>query len=142
MFQWKDRFRIGIPEIDADHIRLFALAKDVHVALSQASPPQKVQDCLTALIDHTRAHFEREETIMVRTNYSDFPAHKQEHDRLTARALELQREFIANHRALSAEILRSMRDWLVHHIETSDRQLGEYAPCCPGRCASGKATAR
>ena len=127
LFKWSPLLQLGIPEVDADHQRLFSLADELHVAVSQAAAPREIQDRLASLIDHSRAHFAREEEFMARCNYPGRATHTAEHEQLTARALHLQREFIVNGRALSSEILRSLHEWLVSHIDTADRSLSGFA---------------
>ena len=135
LFKWSASLDIGIPEVDADHRRLFSLADGLHVALSQGAPAREIQDRLASLIDHSRAHFAREEEFMIRCHYPGRAIHTVEHEQLTARALQMQREFIANGRELTSKILHSLHEWLVTHIDTADRRLSEYAP---SGCQSGQ----
>jgi hemerythrin-like metal-binding protein len=127
LFTWNPAYLIGIPEVDADHFRLFSLADDVHVALARMAPGRDIQDALAALIDHTRAHFAREEDYMARTGYPELKEHRAEHERLIGGALQIQRDFITHGRTLTPEILRSLRDWLVGHIDHSDRKIAAGA---------------
>jgi hemerythrin len=126
LFTWRSAYATGVRAIDADHMRLFALADGLHAALAQNSDKSDLRDRLAALIDHTRAHFAREERIMLGCDYPGIAAHRAEHEDLTGTALRIQRHFLMDRSRLRAETLRSLKEWLARHIETSDRLLGEH----------------
>src|SRR5580765_5274794 len=69
LFTWKLAYLTGISVIDADHARLFNLAKSLHSALAQGSGAVDIEERLAALVEHTRAHFAREEALMAGEDY-------------------------------------------------------------------------
>ena len=62
---------------------------------------------------------------MQQSQFAGYAAHKAEHDALTRRVLNLQKEFDAGRVALSVEVMNFVRDWLARHIMGTDQQLGE-----------------
>jgi hemerythrin-like metal-binding protein len=126
LFTWQSQYTIGIPEMDAEHEQLFALADALHASLGLGASPESVRASLSRLIDQTRAHFAHEEELMVRSRYPELERHKGEHSVLTEKALAFQRSFEPARAARDAEPLRVLRDWLTRHITISDRLLGEF----------------
>ena len=62
--------------------------------------------------------------------YADYQAHKAEHDELTKQVLDFQRRFQARSAGLSMELMAFLKNWLINHIQGSDKQ---YAPFLHGK---------
>ena len=89
MFEWQPQYSVQIPEIDAQHKRLFVLAGELHTALAQGKGKAVLEQSLARLVDYTKTHFATEEQLMRRYNYPEGPLHKAQHDQLTAQVLDL-----------------------------------------------------
>ena len=126
MFEWKPEYSVHIAEIDAQHQRLFALASELHAALSQGRGYAVLEHCLTSLVDYTKSHFANEEGLMDKYRYPQAMAHKDEHDKLTAQVLELQKRFRAGETTLSLGVMMFLKNWLERHIAGSDQQYSVY----------------
>ncbi|HTA47240.1 MAG TPA: hemerythrin domain-containing protein [Bryobacteraceae bacterium] len=66
MSDWKPEYSVGIPAIGAQHKRLFALAGELHSAMSQGKGPDVLNQSLARLVDHTKDHFAAEERLIER----------------------------------------------------------------------------
>ena len=95
LFAWKDSYGIGVPEIDVQHRRLFALADELHEALNKGRGKDVLQEVLRRLVEYTQAHFATEERLMQRCGYPDIPAHKAQHEEFVRKVSLLEREFQA-----------------------------------------------
>jgi hemerythrin len=126
LFTWHPRFAVGLPQVDAEHMRLFALADELHAAVAQGASKKSIQAVLATLIDQARAHFAHEERLMLQSGCPDFQEHKAEHERLTEKALGLQREFLLEQDRWNAEALRSLYQWLTSHVVSRDRTMAVY----------------
>jgi hemerythrin len=126
MFEWKPEYSVQIPEIDGQHQRLFALAAELHAAMSEGKAKTVLEQSLAALVDYTKAHFTSEEQFMGRYHYPQSSAHKEEHDKLTAQVIDLQRRFRAGEKTLSLSLMVFLKNWLEHHIAGSDQQYSAY----------------
>ena len=62
LLEWKDSYKIGDPEVDAQHQALFQLAND----FLQASGKAELTLQAMKLYKHTREHFTQEEAVMRR----------------------------------------------------------------------------
>lgn len=95
LLEWDDSFGIGHAEIDEDHRVMLALINELHDVQSEGSERTALGAVFDRLIEHSRQHFEREETIMAALHY--------DHDRLLEQCSE--------HRIL-ADQLRGMQSRL------------------------------
>lgn len=133
MFEWKPEYSVQIAEIDAQHQRLFALAADLHAALSQGQGHSVLEKSFAALVDYTKVHFADEERLMARYHFPHAVAHKDEHDKLTAQVLDLQKKFRAGGTTLSLSLMMFLKNWLEKHIAGSDQ---EYSAFIRGKLAA------
>jgi hemerythrin-like metal-binding protein len=85
---WLPSFETGVPEIDDDHRKLWALANGIRDgidALDSELTGARVQD----FIGTAEKHFALEEDILARSGYPDLEAHKRYHTSLLAKARQL-----------------------------------------------------
>jgi hemerythrin len=68
-------------------------------------------------------HFDREENFFAQTGYPAATSHKQERDALTRQVIEIQKKYAAGaSAALSLEVMKFLRNWLIQHIQGSDQK--------------------
>jgi hemerythrin len=74
-------------------------------------------------VQYTKVHFAREEKFFAQTGYAGSAAHKQEHDTLTQQVLDVQQKYMSGaSAALSIDVLRFLKNWLINHIQGSDQK--------------------
>lgn len=125
LFEWKESYSIGVPEIDAQHRRLYHLADELHTAMNGGKSAQVLQQVFTNLIAYTKTHFAAEEAMLQKCRYPDFAAHKAKHDDLTRKVVELQRDYQAGKMMLGIDTMHFLSQWLLQHIGGTDRK---YVP--------------
>lgn len=123
LFPWNDDLNVGNTFIDSDHKKLVKLVNDFHDAMEQGRGNEVIGKVLNNLVIYTKEHFSREEAEMQRIKYPRFLAHKQEHDKLIKEVGELQASFATGKAMLSIKVSKFLRDWLVTHIQQTDKQL-------------------
>jgi hemerythrin len=126
MFLWKQEYSVGYPDIDNQHKRLFELADQLHSAMTSGKGKDVLGKTLSDLILYTKRHFADEERLMQTHHYPDYANHKANHDALTARVVDFQKDFEANGIALTVGLLQFLKDWLTHHIGETDRKIASY----------------
>ena len=77
--EWTDALKVGNEVIDTDH-EVFVAEVNAAVAASDEDFPKHFAE----LVEHTRAHFAREEAIMDATGFFATGIHKAEHQRVLA----------------------------------------------------------
>jgi hemerythrin len=126
MFEWKQEYRVEIPEVDAQHQRLFALAEELHVARSQGKSKLILEQALRRLITYTKVHFAAEEKLMQSYGYAASAAHKREHDKLADQVVEFQNRFRQQDVCLGLDLMQFLKNWLEAHIKGSDQKYAAH----------------
>lgn len=126
MFEWKQEYCIGHPEIDLQHRRLFELAAELHAAMATGKGKDALSKILGNLVSYTKSHFANEERLMQSVQYPEYRKHKSDHDALTAKVIAFQHDFEIGRVGLTVGLLQFLKDWLMHHIGETDRKIAEY----------------
>jgi hemerythrin len=126
MFAWRDELTVGVPEIDAQHRRLFQIAANLQAAMLARKPKTILDSVFSTLVVHTRGHFAHEEELMRQHAYPHAAAHKSMHDQLLVKALEFQRDIDLGNASLAPEVLKFLKDWLERHVLMADKSVGEF----------------
>jgi diguanylate cyclase (GGDEF)-like protein/PAS domain S-box-containing protein/hemerythrin-like metal-binding protein len=114
---------IGIAVIDQQHQRLAALINRLNLAVRDKVDEAIVQEQFQELADYTAEHFATEHELMERFHYPGQSAHDAIHARLLADTLQFRSRL---NKGGDLFVLQSLKDWLMHHIQTEDRALGEF----------------
>lgn len=122
---WLPEYRIGIARFDAEHQHLAAVINAVHRALVLQRDRTRMAELLEQLLQETRVHFTAEESALEAAHFPELASHHEEH---TALLMGL-REHIRQHASgtlSSLSLLTYLRDWLVRHIQSSDRAYAAH----------------
>lgn len=127
--QFGDEFLIGIDEIDAEHRRLFEIAAQVYDALNagDAAAAAAARHAVTELLDYTKTHFAHEEALMEAAAYPELAAHRDLHRRLISQAHDMEMRVEIGDSYVPVELSRFLYNWLVRHIEVSDKKFGAFS---------------
>ena len=126
MFEWNERYSVGIGSIDAQHQTLFRLGAELHAAMTSGQGKAASGKILGRLIQYTASHFAHEERLMRQHDYSGMAAHKAEHDALTKQVLQFQSDFESGNATITVQLLHFLKNWLTHHIDGSDKRYAPY----------------
>ena len=120
LITWSDTMSVGVAKIDKEHQKLIELINLLHAEMSAGKSNQVMGKVLDELIGYTKGHFAAEEALFRTHSYPQASAHKQEHDALAKKVLDLQAEFKAGRTFIGAPTLNFLRDWLTQHILKQD----------------------
>ena len=126
MFEWNPDFSVGITSIDGQHQNLFALARELHSAMSAGQGKAVLSRTLDRLVQYTAVHFAHEEWLMRLHDFPGAAAHKTEHDDLTRQVLEFQEDFNSGRAVITVQLLHFLKSWLEGHIKGSDMRYAPY----------------
>ncbi|MBI5886129.1 MAG: hemerythrin family protein [Deltaproteobacteria bacterium] len=126
LFNWSDKYSVGVYMFDTQHKRLVDLINDLHDAMRAAKGREVLGDTLKGLLDYTRMHFADEERQMTTFSYPDYSAHKVEHERLVAKVVELKGKHDAGDNTITIETMNFLKDWLINHILVTDKKYGQF----------------
>lgn len=125
IIKWNDRMTVSVHQFDDQHKQLVAMIQKLNEAMKKGEGEKVISDILMGLVAYADSHFKQEESLMQQHNYPDFTAHKQLHDDLRKKVGEVIVEFEQG-RAVPAEIMAFLSDWLINHIMKVDKKYGEF----------------
>lgn len=127
LMTWADEYSVGIPSIDEQHKKLMAILNDLHDGMQAQKSREVLASVFAKLLSYTVEHFAYEENFFDKTNYPLSGEHKSEHASLKEKAIELQKRFEASQSGiLSIETMGFLRDWLIKHIQGSDKKYSAH----------------
>lgn len=119
--EWSDSYKIGDPDIDAQHEELFRRANQF---LEATGKPALVAFAIS-LYKYTRNHFAQEEQLMMALDYPDYQAHKQQHEALILK-LDALTKNITDDALNKQEFAEFTNYWLLRHIGSTDTRLAAF----------------
>lgn len=129
MYEFKEEFKTGIPQIDEEHKKLFEIADRIYELKNEELLHDKydqIRDILGQLRDYTDTHFRHEEEYMESIGYSHMFMQKVQHDALRQQMAEWDLDSIdENQDDTIDQILTIVTEWLVDHILGYDKLIGE-----------------
>lgn len=118
---WKDAYKIGCPEIDAQHKEIFIHAR----AFLDAQGKAALTAGAMTLYQYTRKHFSHEEALMREVGYPSIAAHTEQHNHLISR-LNIVAKSIASDTLEKSDLEAFLAFWLLNHIGGEDVKLAKY----------------
>ncbi|MDH5191084.1 MAG: bacteriohemerythrin [Gammaproteobacteria bacterium] len=125
-YAWKPAYSVGVAKLDEEHKKLFALMMEMYTALNKTRGSEEAKRILEELKDYTLTHFKREEDLMKKHNFPDYESHLAQHEAIKVKINEFQEQFDSNSTEVSKNLLRYLQDWLVNHIQGTDKQYSEF----------------
>lgn len=119
--EWRDAYKIGDREIDAQHREIFLKAN----AFLDALDKDVLTEYAMAFFQYTREHFKHEEALMRKLSYPALAGHVQQHNDLIERLNDIAAN-IANDELTYKKLESFLTDWLLGHIRTFDTKLAAY----------------
>lgn len=124
-FPWITSFATGITLIDSQHKKLVDMLNDLFNSMSQAEDREAERKTLEKIFEYTTTHFAVEEKLLLKYDYPDYEAHKQEHGKLKAEVVRLQERQCVGKTRITVQTATFLKDWLKEHILETDMK---YVP--------------
>ncbi len=124
-FVWTEKYSVGIQLVDDQHKRLVEMVDDLYEAMKAGRGNEILGTVFNNLLAYTRLHFAQEENLMRQCGFPGFAEHKQLHEQLTKQVIDLGEQFKAGKSSLTVHLASFLKDWLVDHIQGTDRK---YVP--------------
>jgi hemerythrin len=123
LMTWTEKLSVGVGVLDEDHKRLVGMVNELYDSMQAGHGKEILGRILNDLVQYTKVHFAREEKFFADTGYPATAPHKQEHDALTKQVMDVQQKYISGaSAALSIDVLRFLKNWLINHIQGSDQK--------------------
>ncbi|WP_421902457.1 bacteriohemerythrin [Maridesulfovibrio sp.] len=127
MLMWSDSLSVSIAEIDEQHKGLVEMVNRVHdLLVSGESARPQVLEVIEDMRRYSVEHFGTEERYMDQYEYPEAPAHKLKHQEFIDKVTEIESGCAAGTCVLTMDILNYLSEWLVTHINDTDKKMGEF----------------
>ena len=127
LMQWNDRLSVGVERFDGEHQKLVGMLNELSDAMQAGKGNESLGHILKELVQYTVVHFAHEEEDMDKYGYPDAAEHKKIHRELEGQAADVQKKFEAGASAtLSFEVLNFLKNWLLKHIQVTDKKFGKF----------------
>ncbi|WP_419786772.1 bacteriohemerythrin [Pseudodesulfovibrio sp.] len=121
LIDWDDSFILGIDQVDKEHRALVDMVNHLAAAMAEGQGKAVLGEIFNGLKEYTVKHFGTEEDLFARYEYPGEEQHKAVHAELLGKVLEFEKEFKSGSAMLSRELLLFLKDWLVNHIQGTDK---------------------
>lgn len=118
---------IGLPILDEQHKRLFAIFDDLLAAIVEGQGEEILKDIFDRLKAYTEEHFRDEEAYMKEIGFPDLEAHADEHILLLTRVNTMWRLIKGGETISPKSVSLFVSEWISDHILQKDVAIGEYA---------------
>jgi hemerythrin len=122
-FKWHDRYRLGMPLVDAQHEWFFGLANRVTQLLESGRADDKLfREAFAALLSYSQKHFREEEALMRKMRYpaADRKRHASVHNAFVDRVSAMAQRLKAGNPNVGRELSAFVTGWLTCHILQMD----------------------
>lgn len=126
LIKWTDELNVGFELIDKQHRVLLDMINELYDALMEIRGQEALRKIVNRMVEYATIHFMTEERQMVEYKYEDYENHKIIHDSFSRKAVDLKNQLSEDGFILSLDVLNFLRDWLINHIQGTDRK---YISC-------------
>jgi hemerythrin len=126
--QWTEALSTGVETIDEQHKELIVRVNNLLEACQQGKGKLIMAGLLNFLADYAVRHFAEEEKYMQTYDYPGYEAHKAQHEKFISDFGLLKNKFDAQGAGVNLVLVtnRTIVDWLVNHINNTDKALGAF----------------
>jgi hemerythrin len=122
---WTKEMSVGVASLDDDHKKLIGIINELHDGIVAGHKKEILAAVLDQLVDYTKFHFTKEEELFLKTKYLGASTHMMEHASFVSRITNLQERLKSAPVAmLDLELMSYLRNWLLTHIQGSDKKYG------------------
>jgi hemerythrin len=124
-FEWFDSYSVSIPEIDAEHKKLFSLLAVLTETAESEGYTKNYAKNLDDLIEALHAHLENEEKILQKIAYPEIEFQKKEHKKIIA-GMDSFRKTEEHSGSEERHFFTMMKDWILTHTLIEDRKYSAF----------------
>ena len=129
MYEMKEEYLTGIPQIDAEHTRIFELAEQAYQLLQDEHRYDKYDDLVylvEELKNYTKYHFQHEEEYMESIDYQAIFIQRVQHKDFIEKLDDFNiDEEDSEHEDTIIDLLNLITEWLIDHILKMDKMIGQ-----------------
>lgn len=130
---WKDKYELGVPLIDVQHMELFQrveiFMKVLRSSASWDEKVEKVNETLDFMNAYVVEHFRDEEAYQEKIGYPGREEHKKIHTDMVNYVLAVTEEYKRSgyDEQLIQKFAGKLMTWLINHVAAEDQRIAAYA---------------
>jgi hemerythrin len=126
LIEWSGNYSVSVNEIDLQHQKLIGMINELNDAMARGKGKDVLGNIISGLINYTASHFAMEEKYFDKYKYPAAPSHKKEHADFVQKVTQFQDGFNKGSLSLTLEVMSFLKDWLVKHIQGTDKKYGPF----------------
>ena len=126
LIEWNENLSVNVDEIDAQHQQLVGLINDLNDAMREKRAKEALGGIIDSLTDYAVRHFSTEENYFEKFEYPETRVHKKEHNNFVEKVAIFKKGFDEGKVLLSIDVIDFLKDWLINHIQGSDKKYGPF----------------
>lgn len=127
LMAWNEKMSVGVKLLDDDHKKLVGMVNELYDGITSGKGKEVLGGVLDNLVAYTVVHFKHEEDFFTKTGYPASQAHLAEHEKLTKQVKDVQASYKSGAAStLSLEVMNFLKNWLITHIQGSDKKYGPH----------------
>ena len=126
--KWSKKYETGMRDIDQQHHDLIDILNKFLFALQAGETGKPVIEIMDFLEKYVYDHFRTEEAYQIKYKYPEYQKHKTIHETFKVKLKNVKSQLL-NHPdelKIAVRIQRELISWLIDHIQTQDKQLGQF----------------
>jgi hemerythrin len=124
--EWNSNLSVKVAAIDGQHQKLIAMINELNDAMALGKGKEVVSKIINGLVNYAASHFALEEKYFDQFKYPEALSHKKEHADFVKKVGEFQEKFNKGMAALTLEIMQFLKEWLVKHIQGTDKKYSPF----------------
>ena len=124
--KWNNKYCMGISIIDEEHKKLIGFLNKAIDAKEHGDNKEELQEVLEEMTKFALEHFKTEEAYMSKYEYPDYLLHYNEHLNFSLHMIIYNNQVINGEYKIMDELYNYLQEWLVHHIQKTDKK---YTKC-------------
>ena len=135
MSNWNDSLLVGVALLDDEHRTLIESIERLMGECKEGKSRDEIAKTMNYTVSYAKEHFTAEENLQERYAYPGIMAHKRIHAQfiMSVRALVQDFERTGPNTTLAGKIQKTMMDWLLNHISTEDKKVGQHVQSAGGK---------
>lgn len=126
LIEWKDSYSIGVPDVDHEHKEMIQIINELFTHIAGDDSHATTLYFLGEIYAKIASHFALEEKIMHEKKYDEFLDHKEDHDHLLDKILDIMDEYEQSENIDNEVFAEKLNNWFGEHFRTKDARLHKF----------------
>lgn len=126
LFDFEAEFKLGIEEIDSQHIILIEMLNDAFTLMKEGKKNEARILFEETLVSYVNSHFAHEENFMEQIGFPGLEDHRRIHNNFRKFFLSLKTDLESASEVAFRNVLSAIFSWILNHIGKTDRKYANF----------------